>query len=476
MVYLLHFYSTMKSITSPWLFELKRERPENTIENDMRASVAVVGGGIAGVTTAYFLLKYTKQTVILLEANKIAHGATGHNAGQLASYFEVPFTEIVKQFGAKMANEGQRAVESAWDILESIYKDAELKTPYWSFPGYAGCRSLEEVMYHLQDIAYRKEVGNQVETMLISETAPFLKKIPRKYRSHYKLAAQKEILNLLETKDKKFHATLIKRKGCLNSALFTEELAGYLLATYPKRFQLVERSPVSHVILRKRDALLTVNQFAVSAKKVVLCTNGFEKFTIVNTAGPDIDTGFHQLVRGAVGYMAGYVTKAATTPTAISYLPDHLSDPSDALTSDPYFYLTRRPFDGAGKKEYSLVCVGGPESHVEDTNLYIRDEHVYPKDAQKDIDSFLHKTYAPAPKGKILYKFRWHGLMGFTPNGLRCVGVEPKNQVLLYNLGCNGVGILPSLYGAQRIAHILRGDKLKKSIFDPQGKASKRTK
>ena len=63
--------------------------------------------------------------------------------------------------------------------------------------------------------------------------------------------------------------------------------------------------------------------------------------------------------------------------------------------------------------------------------------------------------------------FAWHGLMGYTRTGVRCIGTEPRNPALLYNLGCNGVGILPSIHGAKRIAQILAGKKLPASIFDP---------
>jgi hypothetical protein len=38
----------------------------------------------------------------------------------------------------------------------------------------------------------------------------------------------------------------------------------------------------------------------------------------------------------------------------------------------------------------------------------------------------------------------------------------------LYNLGCNGVGILTSIYGAKRISQIVAGEKLSQSIFDPK--------
>jgi glycine/D-amino acid oxidase-like deaminating enzyme len=58
--------------------------------------------------------------------------------------------------------------------------------------------------------------------------------------------------------------------------------------------------------------------------------------------------------------------------------------------------------------------------------------------------------------------------MGYTPNLVRLIGTEPRNPVLMYNLGCNGIGILPSLYGAQRIADIVSQKDIEVSIFDPK--------
>ena len=43
-----------------------------------------------------------------------------------------------------------------------------------------------------------------------------------------------------------------------------------------------------------------------------------------------------------------------------------------------------------------------------------------------------------------------------------------KNKVLMYNLGCNRVGILTSIYGGKRISDILAGAVLAPSLFDPR--------
>ncbi len=56
--------------------------------------------------------------------------------------------------------------------------------------------------------------------------------------------------------------------------------------------------------------------------------------------------------------------------------------------------------------------------------------------------------------------------MGYTKNGVRLIGPEPQNPVLLYNLGCNGVGILPSVHGGRQIARFLAREPVPRSIFD----------
>lgn len=452
---------------SPWIHQLNRTRPIVHLVDHISTQVAIVGAGIAGISTAYFILKNTDKKVALIEANKVAHGATGHNAGQLVSYFERQFSDLVKEFGLEKTAEGQAAVDSAWQLIEQIYLDAKLQTPFHQFTGYAGIGSLQEILIHLDNSLYFKEAGLNSEQMLIAKESEIHKQLPQEYRDLYSLVPQKDILALLETDDTHYVSLISSRKGCLNSALFCEELLGYLLATYPERLVLAEETPVKEVILEKeRGELITATGHKITASRIVLCTNGFERFTITNKNGDDVDKNFHHLVRGSVGYMAAYLEPRNKSPMAISYLPDK-AEAQDPFDRDPYFYLTRRPFEVEKNEDHNLICVGGPESLMDDTNSYSK-EHPYSQEAQQQIDAFLHHDYKPAPKGEINYRFRWHGLMGYTPNGVRCIGHEPRNPVLMYNLGCNGVGILPSVYGGQKIAWLIDGKKLPPSIFDPK--------
>jgi gamma-glutamylputrescine oxidase len=66
---------------SPWLEQLTPRAAMPALQGVHETDVAVVGAGIAGVATAFFLLRETAHRVVLLEANRVAHGASGFNAG-----------------------------------------------------------------------------------------------------------------------------------------------------------------------------------------------------------------------------------------------------------------------------------------------------------------------------------------------------------------------------------------------------------
>ena len=85
--------------TSPWLRQVKRTRPVITLSEDANSDVAIVGGGISGVVTSYFLLCDTTSSVMLIEKGRVAHGATGHNGGQAVAAFERSLIELCEKFG-----------------------------------------------------------------------------------------------------------------------------------------------------------------------------------------------------------------------------------------------------------------------------------------------------------------------------------------------------------------------------------------
>lgn len=451
---------------SPWLHQLNPERKIELLKSDLETDVAIVGGGIAGVSTAFFLLRNTDQKVALFEAKQLAHGATGHNAGQVTTYFERSFQELVEEFGLEMAVRGQEAIETSWELFEEIYTEADMDIPFSRFTGYAGFSTLDQVINVIKNNILRKQGGLKANPLFIAEEVVAKDALPKEYEEYYTFVPQAELLQKLETKNSDFIAILETQKGVVNSALFTEETALYLLKKYPERFTVFEQTLIPKVVLKTDHALLDAEHWSVMAKKVILCTNGFEKIKIFDAGGLEIDTRFHHSIHGVVARMSGYLESMSKPPMAISYYMGEQNEFEGM--DDPYFYLTRRNYEYHHDK-HNLTCLGGPQEIIPDRTEYLTDFD-YSAEVEETTDQFLHKLYNIDPTKKVDYLFTWHGLMGYTPNGVRLVGEEPRNPVLLYNLGCNGVGILPSIFGGERISRLIKGEKLPPSIFDPKEK------
>jgi glycine/D-amino acid oxidase-like deaminating enzyme/nitrite reductase/ring-hydroxylating ferredoxin subunit len=68
------------------------------LEQDLNVDVAVLGGGITGITTAY-LLKEAGKTVALLEANRIVRGVTGYTTAKLTVGHGLVYSQLLKTSG-----------------------------------------------------------------------------------------------------------------------------------------------------------------------------------------------------------------------------------------------------------------------------------------------------------------------------------------------------------------------------------------
>ena len=81
---------------SLWLDGVSRSNPP--LDGDVTADVAVVGAGIAGVATAYFLATAGAK-VVVLEARGVAEAASGRNAGFLLAGVAENFVAASHRYG-----------------------------------------------------------------------------------------------------------------------------------------------------------------------------------------------------------------------------------------------------------------------------------------------------------------------------------------------------------------------------------------
>ena len=90
-----------------------------SLTENISVDVAVVGGGIAGITCA-LLLKEAGFSVAVLEADRVGRGATGHTTAKITSQHDIIYTKIRQALGESLAKQYAEANETA------IKKIAEL--------------------------------------------------------------------------------------------------------------------------------------------------------------------------------------------------------------------------------------------------------------------------------------------------------------------------------------------------------------
>ena len=82
--------------------------PFPSLERDLSFDVAVLGAGITGVTTA-LLLKREGLKVALVEAARVAHGASGYSTAKVTSQHSLTYSKLHSRFG----DDGARAYGAA---------------------------------------------------------------------------------------------------------------------------------------------------------------------------------------------------------------------------------------------------------------------------------------------------------------------------------------------------------------------------
>lgn len=452
----------MRENKSPWLHNFKYERQVKVLTGSIYSDIAILGGGIAGVTTAYMLLKHTDKKISIIEGDLIAHGATGHNAGYVTSDCEKPFKEIVAEHGLLAAKNGSLEWEEAYEIIREICKEIGENVPDYKV-GYDAYKHAEDLLLEIEEQVLKYGelrsnvfVKNNFDSSLL----------PKGYEDKFHFLEESDFTALLElTNSSDYIGSVEKRIFVLNSARFSEAIVKYLLRKYSERFQVFEKSFIHSIrLLENSDCVLDAVSGVLISDKVILCTNGFENFGIYGPFGTQIDKHFHHNVSGVVGYMTATFSKDkygedrgrmyVTSSEDERFLAPH--------EKEPYIYLTKRHFD-MGIEDGELVSIGGPEVYLHDRRVYKKD-HEVDEQIYKELEDFQKKSLGINENPT----FKWHGLMGYTKTGIRIVGQDKRFLDLYYNLGCNGIGVIPSVAGAKRIARLISGEKLPKSIFDPR--------
>ncbi|MFS0751633.1 FAD-dependent oxidoreductase [Oceanobacillus sp. 1P07AA] len=99
------------------------------LNESVKTDVCVVGGGITGITTAYLLAKEGVK-VILIDADNILNGTTGHTTAKITEQHGLIYDELIKNLGEEVALKYNQAAKEANDFIKNTIQQFDISCGY----------------------------------------------------------------------------------------------------------------------------------------------------------------------------------------------------------------------------------------------------------------------------------------------------------------------------------------------------------
>lgn len=167
------------------------------LDQDIRADVAIVGGGLVGITTA-FLLKKEGLKIAVIEADRIGQGTTGHTTAKITSQHGLIYHSLKKQMGEEMARQYADANQTAIQAIEQIITENNIKCDFSWRSAYVYTLSDQ----YTQQIAAEAKTasGLGISSHYLEETPlPFRVKAALRFDKQAQFHPRKYLLALAET-------------------------------------------------------------------------------------------------------------------------------------------------------------------------------------------------------------------------------------------------------------------------------------
>ena len=340
--------------------------------------VVVVGGGIVGAATAYWLRRQQPALrVAIVEAQTLGAGASGRSAGFVLQGTASNYLTDIERYGERTARRLWHFTRASRDLMASDLTGASV--------GWASDGSL-------------RAAGDEAEAERLRDGMARLRAAgaPVVYLSSRKANARVDATGL--------HGGLYVTTGAVVDPLrLVRHLAHASDAT------LHTHLPVQALHWNADDGvLLETPDLQLWGRRVVLA---------VGAALPDLVPSLSAMVRPVRGQMLA----TAPAPSA--------SIPVPVYSHQGGFYVRQLP---GGE----VLAGGGRHQHraAEETRANSTTPAV-----QATIERYLHTHYPWTQELPI--RRRWSGTMGFSPDGRPVVGAVPEHPSSVYATGFTGHGL-----------------------------------
>lgn len=211
-----------------------------SLGSDMETECLIVGGGIAGITSAYLLSKKgVKVTVV--DANKIGEGCSGRNTGKITSQHNIIYSKIKDEYNIDKAKSYYEANNKALDLMESIIKENNIDCNFERLPAYIFTEKEEYIKDIKDEFNVCKEIGIDCE--------------------------YHEVLDLpLDIKV----AMSFNNQAQFNPKKYIDAVAALIIN---QGGEIYENTTIKDVDKRKVNKVTTEKGYAIYAKHLVICSH-----------------------------------------------------------------------------------------------------------------------------------------------------------------------------------------------------------
>jgi glycine/D-amino acid oxidase-like deaminating enzyme/nitrite reductase/ring-hydroxylating ferredoxin subunit len=170
-----------------------------SLDSDLEVDVAVVGGGVAGLTAA-LALKRAGHTVAVLEAARIGTGVTGHTTGKVTSLHRLVYTELAGRHGKTVAGMYGRANQAAIEHIAHIVAEEGIDCDFRRVANYTYAESDDAAARVRDEAALAGRLG--LPSVFTSETPlPFAVRGAVRFDGQAQLHAVKYLQGLARAVD-----------------------------------------------------------------------------------------------------------------------------------------------------------------------------------------------------------------------------------------------------------------------------------
>ena len=115
------------------------------LSGNQKTDTVVIGGGMAGVLTAYYL-QQVGVPVIVLEANRVGSGQTRKTTAKITSQHNLIYEKLLRVFGKEKAIHYARANEKAIDAYEQLIEKEKIDCGFVRCSSFLFSRTGEELL------------------------------------------------------------------------------------------------------------------------------------------------------------------------------------------------------------------------------------------------------------------------------------------------------------------------------------------